>query len=44
MYTVEYLVYNTPKTKTFDTYAAAKKFFYFLVKQSWSKKAELIVR
>ena len=45
MYTVEYNYYNYPsKTKAFETYESAKKFFYYIMKQNGVKKTELIVK
>lgn len=42
MYTVEYGYYNYPrKTKTFDTYAAAKGFFYAMSRKNGVKHVEL---
>lgn len=42
MYTVEYGYYNYPrKTKTFETYAAAKGFFYAIGKRNGVKHVEL---
>lgn len=42
MYEVTYNVYGKmKKSKKFDDHASAKKFFFYLVKQTWSKSAEL---
>ena len=42
MYIVEYGYYNYPrKTKTFETYAAAKGFFYAIGRQKGVGRAEL---
>ena len=42
MYTVEYGFYNYPrKAKTFDTYAAAKGFFYAMSRKNGVKRVEL---
>lgn len=42
MFTVEYGYYNYPrKTKTFDTYAAAKGFFYAIARRRGVKRVEL---
>ena len=41
MYEVIYSVYGkTKKSKKFDDHDSAKKFFFYLVKQSWSQSAE----
>lgn len=42
MYEVVYSVYGkTKKSKKFDDHVSAKKFFFYLAKQSWSRSAEL---
>ena len=42
MYTVKYGYYNYPrKTKTFETYESAKKFFYYIGKRNGVKRVEL---
>jgi len=42
MYTVEYGYYNYPrKIRKFESYQSAKKFFYYIGKQSGVKRVEL---
>ena len=41
MYEVEYLVYNSVKSKKFDTYKAALGFFHLVRRQNYCKRAEL---
>jgi len=41
MFEVEYLVYRSVKSKTFDTYAAARAFFNTVRRQSYCSRAEL---
>lgn len=42
MWTVEYSFYNYPRlNKTFESYGAAKKFFYFIGRKSGVKRVEL---
>ena len=41
MYEVEYNVYNTVKTKKFDTYKAARGFFNMIYRKNYCRRAEL---
>jgi hypothetical protein len=41
MFEVEYLVYRSVKSKTFDTYAAALAFFNNVRRQNYCSRAEL---
>ena len=42
MWQVEYGYYNYPRlSKTFDNYKSAQKFFYFIMKKTGVKRAEL---
>jgi len=41
MFEVEYLVYRSVNTKTFDTYKAARGFFNMIRNQSYCTRAEL---